>query len=322
MGGRGSDAKVLFAAFPPKNQHISDVLDRGGIELLAHVLEQGLPHLAIGSLHLDLDEFVGLQGTIDLCQNTGGQSLSRDRDDGIQMVGGGAKFTAARGSQLDHGFLKTFRGMDSTPMKRTKTSKAWMQEHVTDPYVQRAKSEGYRSRAAYKLLEIDEKDHLLKPGMVVVDLGAAPGSWSQVALKRVGNAGKVFALDLLPIEPLAHVDFIQGDFQEDAVLAELEARLGGCPVDLVLSDMAPNMSGIDTADQARSIYLGELALDFVDRHLKLGGNFLIKVFQGSGFMQYRAELARRFETLQVRKPKASRDRSPEVYLLGLKHRGA
>lgn len=207
-------------------------------------------------------------------------------------------------------------------MKRTKTSKAWMQEHVNDPYVQRAKSEGYRSRAAYKLLEIDDKDHLLRSGMIVVDLGAAPGSWSQVALKRVGAAGKVFALDLLPIEPLANVDFIQGDFQEDAVLVELEARLDGRKVDVVLSDMAPNMSGIDTADQARSIYLGELALDFVDRHLNVGGSFLIKVFQGSGFMEYRNEVARRFESLQVRKPKASRDRSAEVYLLGLRFKGA
>lgn len=207
-------------------------------------------------------------------------------------------------------------------MKRTKTSKAWMQEHVTDPYVQRAKSEGFRSRAAYKLMEIDERDHLLRAGMVVVDLGAAPGSWSQVAARRVGAAGKVFALDLLPMEPLGSVEIIQGDFQEDAVLAELEARLAGEPVDVVLSDMAPNMSGIDTADQARSIYLGELALDFADRHLKMGGSFLIKVFQGGGFMQYRSEVARRFDTLHVRKPKASRDRSSEVYLLGLGHRPA
>jgi len=202
-------------------------------------------------------------------------------------------------------------------MKRNKTSKAWMQEHVNDPYVQRAKSEGFRSRAAYKLMEIDERDHLLKPGMVVVDLGAAPGSWSQVAMKRVGGSGKVLALDLLAVETLPGVEFIQGDFQDDAVLADLESRLGGLPVDVVLSDMAPNMSGIDSADQARSIYLGELALDFSVRHLKIGGSFLIKVFQGAGFMEFRSEVARHFSSLQVRKPKASRDRSPEVYLLGL-----
>jgi 23S rRNA (uridine2552-2'-O)-methyltransferase len=207
-------------------------------------------------------------------------------------------------------------------MTRTKTSKAWMHEHVNDTYVQRAKSEGYRSRAAYKLMEIDDRDRLLKAGMTVVDLGAAPGSWSQVALQRVGKEGRVFALDLLPIEPLGGVEFIQGDFQDDAVLAELEARLNGMQVDVVLSDMAPNMSGIDTVDQARSIHLGELALDFAARHLKPGGSFLIKVFQGAGFMEFRREVQENFRTLQVRKPKASRDRSPEVYLLGLQRKGA
>lgn len=200
-------------------------------------------------------------------------------------------------------------------MKRTKTSKAWMQEHVNDPYVQRAKSEGYRSRAAFKLMEIDDRDRLLRPGMVVVDLGAAPGSWSQVALRRVGSGGRVFALDLLAFEALPGVEFIQGDFQEDSVLAELESRLGGLHVDVVLSDMAPNMSGIDTVDQARSIHLGELAFDFAARHLKVGGAFLVKVFQGEGFMQYRSEIQKQFTALQVRKPKASRDRSSEVYLL-------
>lgn len=206
-------------------------------------------------------------------------------------------------------------------MKRTRTSNAWLREHVNDPYVQRAKAEGYRSRAAYKLMEIDDKDRLLRAGMVVVDLGAAPGSWTQVVLKRVGERGRVFALDLLPVEALPGMDFIQGDFQEEVVLHELEARLDGQEVDVVLSDMAPNMSGIDTVDQARSIYLGELALDFADHHLKIGGSFLIKVFQGEGFMGYRTEVARRFKSLQVRKPTASRDRSPEVYLLGLGFKG-
>lgn len=201
-------------------------------------------------------------------------------------------------------------------MKRTKTSKTWMQEHVNDPYVQRANAEGYRSRAAYKLMEIDDRDHLVRPGMVVVDLGAAPGSWAQVAVQRSGPRGRVLALDLLPIEPIPGVDFLQGDFLEDAVLAEFEGRLGGAEVDLVMSDMAPNMSGMAVIDQARSIHLGELALDFASRHLKPGGNFLVKVFQGEGFMEYRQEVAKAFRTVQVRKPKASRDRSAEVYLLG------
>ena len=150
-------------------------------------------------------------------------------------------------------------------MKRSKTSKQWMHEHVTDSYVQRAQKEGYRSRAAYKLLEIDERDHLLKRGMVVVDLGATPGGWSQVAAARVGGSGKVIALDLLPLHPIHGVEFIQGDFRENSVLAQLEERLGGKPVGLVISDMAPNISGIGTSDQARAMHLAELALDFSDR---------------------------------------------------------
>lgn len=205
-------------------------------------------------------------------------------------------------------------------MKRTRTSKAWMMEHVNDAYVQRAKAEGFRSRAAFKLTEIDDRDHLLRPGMTVVDLGAAPGSWSQVAVKRCGPKGRVFALDLLPVEPIVGVEFIQGDFLEDVVLETLEARLDGAPVDVVLSDMAPNMSGIELTDQARSVNLAELALDFAGRHLRPGGSFLVKVFQGPGFMAFRAEAARHFRSLQVRKPKASRDRSAEVYLLGLDRR--
>lgn len=202
-------------------------------------------------------------------------------------------------------------------MKRSKTSKAWMMEHVNDAYVQRAKAEGYRSRAAFKLLEIDERDHLLRPGMAIVDLGAAPGSWCQVAVRRCGAHARVFALDLLPVEPMSGVDFIQGDFLDDAVLAALEARLQGAAVDVVLSDMAPNISGIEMSDQARSIHLAELALEFAVRHLKPGGNFVVKVFQGPGFMEFRDEVRKHFKTLHSRKPKASRDRSPEVYLLGL-----
>lgn len=201
-------------------------------------------------------------------------------------------------------------------MKKNKTSRAWVHDHVNDPYVQRAQAEGYRARAAYKLLEIDERDRLLKPGAVVVDLGAAPGSWCQVAVKRCGPSGRVFALDLLAVEAIAGVDFLQGDFTEDAVLEELESRLGGARVDVVLSDMAPNLSGVSAVDQARSIHLCELGLDFAVRHLKPGGHFLVKVFQGEGFMAYRKQMEASFASVQVRKPKASRDRSAEVYLLG------
>ena len=202
-------------------------------------------------------------------------------------------------------------------MKKHKTSKAWMREHVTDHYVQRAKMEGWRSRAAFKLMEIDDKDHLLKPGMLLVDLGAAPGSWSQVAVARIGGRGRILALDLLEMAPVAGVEFAQGDFREDAVLAELTLRLDGQPVDLVISDMAPNISGIAVSDRARSVHLAELALEFAVRHLKPGGNFLVKIFQGAGFDAVRKKMLVAFDKVVVRKPKSSRDRSSEVYLLGL-----
>ncbi|MCK2125601.1 RlmE family RNA methyltransferase [Thauera aromatica] len=201
-------------------------------------------------------------------------------------------------------------------MKKNKTSRAWVHDHLNDPYVQRAQAEGYRARAAYKLIEIDDRDRLLRPGAVAVDLGAAPGSWCQVAVKRCAPNGRVFALDLLPMEAVAGVDFLLGDFTEEAVLEALEARLEGAQVDLVLSDMAPNLSGVAAVDQARSIHLCELALEFARRHLRPGGHFLVKVFQGEGFMAYRKQMEAAFASVQVRKPKASRDRSAEVYLLG------
>lgn len=191
-----------------------------------------------------------------------------------------------------------------------------MREHVNDPYVQRAKHEGYRSRASYKLLEIDERDHLLKPGMTVVDLGATPGGWSQIAARKVGDAGRVIALDILELQPLHHVEFILGDFREEAVLAELVAKLKGRPVDLVICDMAPNISGIAISDQARAIHLSELALAFSVEYLKPGGNFLVKVFQGEGFEPYIKEMRAVFKQVATRKPQASRGRSNEIYLLG------
>ena len=201
-------------------------------------------------------------------------------------------------------------------MKPSKTSKQWMREHVNDPFVQQAKKEGYRSRAAYKLLEIDAKDHLLKPGTVVVDLGATPPGWSQVAADKVGRGGKVIALDLLPLDPLAGVEFIQGDFRDDAVLKQLENMLHGKPVGLVISDMAPNICGIASADQARAMHLAELAMEFALEHLKPEGSFLVKVFQGEGFEAFYKLMRSRFARVVTRKPKASRDRSSELYLLG------
>jgi 23S rRNA (uridine2552-2'-O)-methyltransferase len=201
-------------------------------------------------------------------------------------------------------------------MSRSKTSKAWMREHINDPYVQRAKAEGYRSRAAYKLLELDKKVRLLVPGQLVVDLGAAPGSWSQVAVAKLGNKGSVLALDLLPMEPLAGVHFVQGDFRQQEVLDALLAALGGRKADLVISDLAPNISGIGVSDQARSMHLCELALEFARQCLAPGGSLLVKVFQGAGFTEFLAGMRKSFVNVGSRKPEASRGRSSEMYLLG------
>lgn len=202
-------------------------------------------------------------------------------------------------------------------MKASKTSKQWMHEHVNDPFVQRAQKEGYRSRAAYKLLEIDERDHVIKPGSVVVDLGATPGGWCQVVAGKLGQQGRIIALDLLPLQPLPRVEFIQGDFRDDAVLAQLENKLDGRQIGLVISDMAPNISGVNSADQARAMYLAELALEFASNHLTPGGSFVVKVFQGVGFEDYLKLMRSHFVKVVSRKPKASRDRSSEQYLVGL-----
>ncbi|GAB3315325.1 RlmE family RNA methyltransferase [Haliea atlantica] len=200
------------------------------------------------------------------------------------------------------------------PKKRS-SSKAWLKEHREDPYVQRAQKEGYRSRACYKLLEIQEKDRLFRPAMTVLDLGAAPGGWSQVAVDLVGHKGRVVASDILPMDQLAGVDFIQGDFTEEAVFEQLLGALDGQPVDLVLSDMAPNMSGVNAVDQPRSMYLVELALDMALRVLAPGGAFVTKVFQGEGFDDWFREVRDSFERVATRKPRASRPRSREVYVV-------
>ncbi len=200
-------------------------------------------------------------------------------------------------------------------MARSKSSSRWLKEHFSDPFVKRAQAEGWRSRAVFKLEELIERDRLLKPGMIVVDLGAAPGGWSQMVRERLGDAGRIVALDILPMQGIAGVEFIEGDFREDEVLKRLEATLDGTPVDLVLSDIAPNMSGVDVADQARAMHLAELAQEFAAVHLKPGGAFVVKLFQGRGFDEYVKNLRRAYERVSMRKPKASRARSPEVYAL-------
>ena len=200
-------------------------------------------------------------------------------------------------------------------MSRSKSSQRWLKEHFSDPYVKKAQADGMRSRAAYKLEELVERDRLPQPGMVVVDLGAAPGGWSQWVRRQLGDGGRVIASDILEMPTLAGVEFLHGDFREDAVLSQLETMLDGAAVDLVLSDMAPNMSGVDQVDQARAMHLSELAMAFADDHLRSGGAFLIKLFQGVGFDDYVRELRRRYAKVAIRKPAASRRRSNEVYAL-------
>jgi 23S rRNA (uridine2552-2'-O)-methyltransferase len=200
--------------------------------------------------------------------------------------------------------------------KKHRVKKTWMREHVSDHWVHEAQRIGYRSRAAFKLLELAERDDLFRPGMTVVDLGAAPGSWCQVLRQRLGRTARIIAVDLLPMGPIAGVEFVQGDFRDESTLQALEKALDGCRVDLVLSDLSPNISGVASADQARSVMLGELALEFAGRWLQPGGDLVVKAFQGAGFEALRRDFGARFEKSWVRKPKASRDRSRELYLVG------
>ncbi len=205
--------------------------------------------------------------------------------------------------------------------KKKSSSKAWLKEHRDDPYVQQAQREGYRSRACYKLLEIQERDRLIKPGMTVLDLGSAPGGWSQVAAQLVGHKGRVLASDILPMDSLAGVDFIEGDFTLDSVFEQILGALGNTPADVVISDMAPNMSGVNAVDQPRSMYLVELALDMAQQVLAPGGSFVAKVFQGEGFDELYRDIRGAFGKVVTRKPKASRPRSREVYLVATQFRG-
>jgi 23S rRNA (uridine2552-2'-O)-methyltransferase len=206
-------------------------------------------------------------------------------------------------------------------MPRSKSSSSWLQRHVSDPFVKKAQLDGYRSRSAYKLVELNEKDRLIRPGMRIMDLGSAPGGWSQVAGKLVGAKGRVLATDILHMEPIKNVDFIQGDFTDEAVVAELLRWLGGGKFDLIVSDIAPNITGIDSADQASSMYFLELALDTVRQTLKPGATFVAKMFQGSGSDQYVKDLRRSFEKVLIRKPDASRKESREVYIVAKGFKG-
>lgn len=200
-------------------------------------------------------------------------------------------------------------------MARTKSSRRWLKEHFDDEFVKRAQREGFRSRAVYKLDEIQQRDHIIRPGMTIVDLGAAPGGWSQYALGLVGRKGRIVAMDVLPMDPLPGVEFVQGDFHDEAVLEQLLQAVQGQAIDLVMSDIAPNITGVDVVDQPRAMYLAELAVDFADKVLRPGGDLLVKLFQGEGFDALLRDLRGRYDKVVIRKPKASRSRSREVYAL-------
>ncbi len=206
-------------------------------------------------------------------------------------------------------------------MARSKSSNNWLSEHVNDPYVKRAQVDGYRTRASYKLIELIDKDKLVRPGMVVVDLGSAPGGWSQVVAPLVGAKGRVVASDILPMNAIAEVDFIQGDFTEETVFDQIMDLIGDAPIDVVISDMAPNISGVNAADQASSMYLVELALDMAKQILKPKGSFVAKVFQGEGYDEYLKEVRASFDKVLIRKPEASRARSREVYFVAKGFKG-
>ena len=200
-------------------------------------------------------------------------------------------------------------------MARTKSSRRWLKEHFDDEFVKRAQREGFRSRAVYKLDEIQQRDRIIRPGMTIVDLGAAPGGWSQYALGLIGRKGRIVAMDILPLDPLPGVEFVQGDFRDEAVLEQLLQTVQGQPIDLVMSDIAPNITGVDAVDQPRAMYLAELATDFADKVLRPGGDLLVKLFQGEGFDDLVRDLRSRYDKVVIRKPKASRSRSREVYAL-------
>ena len=315
-----------------------DALDQSRARARGNVVDHAVALLAVIGGDLDLDQLVMLQRGVHLGDQCIGNALAAYLQHCFQVVrlpaqeaglgiGERGRHTVINGALGEaQGIMAAHLSRPSMPMAtRSKSSQRWLKEHFSDPYVKKAQAEGLRSRAAYKLEELVERDHLLKPGMVVVDLGSAPGSWSQWVrqeLDKMGgtgrpqaHAGRVIASDILEMPTLAGVEFLHGDFREDDVLSRLLQALGGEQVDLVLSDMAPNKSGMDAVDQPRAMHLAELAMDFADGHLRIGGTFLIKLFQGVGFDEYVRELRRRYAKVAIRKPAASRKRSPEVYAL-------
>jgi 23S rRNA (uridine2552-2'-O)-methyltransferase len=274
------------------------------------LLQRGVPRLPIPDSYAHLDEFVVRECAVELGYHAVREAGVAETHQRVQRMGEAPQVLFLLFRKLHTGIIV------AGPMpKRSKSSARWLAEHANDEFVKRAQREGWRSRAVFKLQEIQEKERLLRPGIRCVDLGAAPGGWSQYAARLLGGAGRLVATDILPMEAIPGVSFVQGDFRDEGVLAQLLVAVGGEKVDLVLSDMAPNMAGIDAVDQPRSMYLAELALEFADRVLAPGGDALIKLFQGAGFDEIIREARRRYGRVLTKKPKASRTRSPEIYLL-------
>lgn len=310
----------------PEHQQLTDVLDRRGVELRGQLLVHHLARGAVVTEHPHLDQSVRIERSIDFLAYGVAQAVVADQHDRVQMVRMGAAFPALGGGQFDLGHTRIILQAMKAQPKTKKVNKTWLHDHINDPYVKLAQKEGYRARAAYKLKEIDEQLGLIKPGQVVVDLGSAPGAWSQYLRRRLSPAGAavgqldgtIIALDLLPMEPIEGVLFLQGDFREDDVVQRLNAAVQGRAVDVVVSDMAPNLSGLDSVDAARVEHLIELAVEFAVQHLKPGGALVVKVFHGSGYTQLVQLFKDTFQTVKTMKPKSSRDRSAETFLVGMR----
>jgi 23S rRNA (uridine2552-2'-O)-methyltransferase len=312
----------------PEHQQLADVLDGRRGEIVGQRMEHFLALGAVVALHPDFDQAVCFERGVDLFFDAGRQAVIADHDDRVEVVGFGTmRFTLGDG-QLNggHGHYYRFTVMAmKIKTKSKKVNKAWLNDHVNDPYVKLAQKEGYRARAAYKLKEIDETLGLIKPGHLVVDLGCAPGAWSQYLRRKLSPAGAaagelngtILGLDILPMDPVEGVLFIQGDFREDEVLERLTQALAGRKADVVVSDMAPNLSGIESADTARIAHLVELAVEFARNHLKPEGALVTKVFHGGGYSQLVKLFKETFRVVKPLKPKASRDKSSETFLVGI-----
>ena len=321
---------AFFRFFAPEHKKLADVLDGRRVQLIGQAQQHGFSRGAVVPMNPHLDQAVCAQGVVDFLDDGLAQALGADHDNGVEVMGKGAVLFANGGGEDDcrhKGYYPslTRKNVLKIKTKSKKVNKAWLNDHANDTYVKLAKKEGYRARAAYKLKEIDEQLRLIKPGDLVVDLGSAPGAWSQYVRRKLSPDGAavgelngvILALDILPMEPIEGVEFIQGDFREPAVASLLSVAMSGRLADVVVSDMAPNLSGIESADAARIAHLIELALEFSQTHMKPEGALVVKVFHGSGYSQLVKLFKDHFVRVKPLKPKASRDKSSETFLIGL-----